>query len=78
MTKGIKAKDIRDFEKCAEKLNSIIGRIREYAPEAAVYATPNELYLMAGFLDDRAPAREEQAEMVVTSRQVQALESGDW
>lgn len=78
MTKGIKIKDIRDFKKYANKLNQILTRIREYAPEASYYATPDELHLMAGFSFDRDSSREEQENLLVTSVSINHLEAGDW
>lgn len=48
MTKGIKEKDIRDFEKYAEKLNDVIVRIRKYCPEAQFYLACEVLNLMNG------------------------------
>lgn len=79
MRKGIKAKDIRDFEECAGKLNAVMKRIRGYCPEAYTYATPGELHLMAGFLEgSRHSGREEQEEMLVTTVSVSKLEAGDW
>lgn len=78
MTKGIKAKDIRDFEKYANKLNQTLTRIREYCPEASYYATPDELHLMSGFSFDRDSSREEQENLLVTSVSINHLEAGDW
>ena len=37
MTQGIKEKDIRDFEKAAEKLSAVVERIRKYKPEAIAF-----------------------------------------
>lgn len=48
MTKGIKEKDIRDFEKYAAKLNDVITRIRQYSPEAQYYLASESLHLMIG------------------------------
>lgn len=39
MTHGIKAKDIRDFEKCARKMNTILRRIAEYNPDVLLYVS---------------------------------------
>lgn len=77
MNKGIKAKDIRDFEKYAAKLNEVIKRIQEYKPEAHIYATPGELNLMAGISEDNS-ARDEGDKMRVISVAVSKLEAGDW
>lgn len=46
MIKGVKDKDIRDFEKYASKLAEIIDRIVEYCPAARIYVTPQEINLM--------------------------------
>ena len=73
MVQGIKNKDIRDFEKTAKKLGDIIARIREYAPEAYVYATPCELSLLSGVADEQ-----EEKALVVASVSFLGLESGDW
>lgn len=48
MTQGIKEKDIRDFEKYANKLNDLIIRIREYSPDAQYYLANENLNLMNG------------------------------
>ena len=78
MKNGIKAKDIRDFNKCVEKLNGIMERIREYKPEAHIYATPGSLNLMSGVLDGRHSACEEQEQMMVVAANCAKLEAGDW
>lgn len=46
MQKGIKEKDIRDFTKYAERLNQVMQRIREYKPEACIYASQESLCLL--------------------------------
>lgn len=46
MVKGIKAKDIRDFEKCVNKLNEIIERINKYKPDACIFVTDDVFYLL--------------------------------
>lgn len=71
---GIKAKDIRDFEKCVSKLNAIMDRIREYKPDAHIYATPDELSLMTGF----SKSIEVQNKMLATTVSCPKLEAGDW
>ena len=79
MKKGIKEKDIRDFEKYARKLNEVISRIREYKGCAHIYATPGELNLMADEFSGhhgRIPGKEQNRTVVSVS--VTALESGDW
>ena len=79
MKKGIKEKDIRDFEKYAKKLDEVITRIREYKGNAHIYATPGELNLMADEYSGhhgRIPGKEENPTVVSVS--VNALECGDW
>ena len=49
MTKGIKAKGIRDFEKYAGKLVEVIKRINEYNGDARIFVAPDVISLMAGF-----------------------------
>lgn len=78
MTKGIKAKDIRDFKKYVGKLNEVMERIWMYLPDARIYVTPEELNLMAGFLDEGATAQEEQERMLVATARIPKLETGDW
>jgi hypothetical protein len=48
MHKGIKEKDIRDFEKCCRKLSEIMRRIQEYCPEANGYLDDDTMNLMCG------------------------------
>lgn len=48
MRRGIKEKDIRDFEKYARKLSDVVERIREYNPEAAGFMNCNDMCLMSG------------------------------
>lgn len=45
MKNGIKAKDIRDFKKYAEKLYEINERIKEYNPDAYIYVQEDTLIL---------------------------------
>lgn len=79
MTKGIREKDILDFEKYARKLDEVINRIREYKPEAHVYVTPGEINLMCGESREYH-VRNERAilDPVVTSVLVTGFECGDW
>lgn len=48
MRQGIKEKDVREFEKCCEKLNAVMERIRTYQPEACGYFAENSMNLMSG------------------------------
>lgn len=75
MIKGVKDKDIRDFEKYASKLAEIIDRIVEYCPAARIYVTPQEINLMVGFPEDIDRKTEE---LVVSSTFCSHIESGDW
>ena len=77
MKNGIYEKDIRDFERYALKLAEVIERIREYKPEAYLYATPGEFNLMSGVLEENASKTEEQ-ELRVTNIFCRGLECGDW
>lgn len=47
MRQGIKEKDIRDFEKYAQKLDDIMKRIQEYHPTANYYLNMDNLHLMS-------------------------------
>lgn len=76
MQKGIKEKDIRDFEKCALKLLDIIERIRTYQPEANIYVAGNEMHLMSE--SDCGLSKEEAQELVVASVLITAMDCGDW
>lgn len=77
MTKGIKARDIRDFEKYAKKLNEVITRIRAYSPEAHIYATPGQFNLMSEY-DKPGLSIDDEEDLIVTNIFVNALEVGDW
>lgn len=45
MRKGIKEKDIRDFEKYANKLDETMKRILEYNPNAEIFLNMDNLEL---------------------------------
>lgn len=47
MRNGIKEKDIRDFEKYAQKLDDIMKRIQEYHPTANYYLNMDNFQLMS-------------------------------
>lgn len=79
MTKGIKAKDIRDFEKYARKLNEVIGRIREYKDTAHLYVTPGEFNLMSGENSGyHGRIADAETDPVVTCVSMDFIECGDW
>lgn len=46
MIKGIKKKDIDDFEKYARKLNEVMGRIRSYKPEAMAFLDNGDYFML--------------------------------
>ena len=46
MRKGIKEKDIRDFEKYATKIDEVMRRILEYNPKAEIYLNMDDLQLL--------------------------------
>lgn len=77
MKLGIKAKDIRDFEKYVKKLNEVINRIREYKGDAYIYATPYYLNLMAYF-EYNPRSQHVSNEPLVVSAPLTSLDSGDW
>ena len=77
MKLGIKAKDIRDFEKYVKKLDEVIKRIKEYKEDAYIYATPDYLNLMAYFVDNSRSIRVS-VDPLVVSAPLTSLDSGDW
>ncbi len=77
MRQGIKEKDIRDFEKYAKKLDAVMIRIREYKPEANLYAAMETLYLMSGPHHDPYTSKENQ-DAVVADVMISGMDSGDW
>lgn len=48
MKLGVKEKDIRAFEKYAEKLSEVLNRVREYNPSASGFVNNDSLCLMSG------------------------------
>ena len=79
MVKGIKAKDIRDFEKYARKLNEVIGRIREYKDNAQIYVTPGQINLMADeFSGVHGRISGKEADPTVTFVSCDFIDCGDW
>lgn len=76
MRKGIKEKDIRDFEKYANGLNDVIVRIREYRPEANIYAAQESLYLMSEPPYDNDEMGNQDA--IVTDVMISGMDSGAW
>lgn len=77
MAKGIKKKDIRDFEKYAKKLSDVIVRIREYCPEAQYYLACEELHLMNGPSHEHSELGIKKGESVA-SVLLKHTSCGDW
>lgn len=79
MTKGIKAKDIRDFEKYAKKLNDVVGRIREYKPEANAFLVCGVQTYLCLMSDDHCDyERGRGHEFIVTEVDMMGFDGGDW
>ena len=74
---SIKARDIKDFEKAAQRLNTILQRIRKYNPEANVFSDGDTLNLLSGYDDESRPSEERDA-IVVSCVTITSLDSGDW
>lgn len=79
MVKGIKAKDIRDFEKYARKLNEVVGRIREYKPEANAFLVCGVQTYLCLMSDDHSDYdRDKSQDFVVTEVDMTGFDGGDW
>lgn len=76
MRQGIKEKDIRDFEKYANKLADVLKRIREYKPEANAYLAEDTLNLMSDKTHDEYGHKH--PEYSVTSIYMNGFNGGDW
>lgn len=76
MRQGIKEKDIRDFEKYAEKLSNVMRRINEYKSEANAYLNNDTLSLMSE--DFHESSRLEQQNFIVTEIIMPGFDGGDW
>lgn len=74
MKQGVKAKDIRDFEKAVERLGEVLDRIRQYKPMAYIYVTPSQLNLMSEPNDEVSVNQE----LIITSKGILHLDCGDW
>ncbi len=77
MRQGIKEKDIRDFEKYAQKLSDLIVRIREYCPDAQLYLACESLHLMNGPSHGHPELGMEKGESV-TDVLIKYTGGGDW
>lgn len=78
MYKGIKAKDIRDFEKAVKRINEVVSRISEYYPEVEVYVAKESMFLMNGPHHDVYRGGSVMEENIVTSANIDRMDCGDW
>ncbi len=76
MIQGIKEKDIRDFEKYAQKLSDTMKRIREYSPKANAFLAMEELHLMSRCFQELEI--NEQQDFSVVSVHMEGFDGGDW
>ena len=76
MRQGIKEKDIKDFEKYANKLSEVMQRINAYKPEANAYLAEDVLCLMSE--DFHKYSRSKQKDFIVTEVIMQNFDGGDW
>ena len=74
MKQGIKAKDIRDFEKAVERLDEVLERIQQYKPAAYIYVAPSQINLMSEKNDEVSVNQD----LIVTSGTIVNLDCGDW
>ena len=79
MTNGIKAKDIRDFEKYAQKLDDVMKRIQTYHPTANYYLNMDDLQLMSEepFLDGEYGTIEYNEKAEVSSVWIRSASGGE-
>jgi hypothetical protein len=80
MRQGIKEKDIRDFEKYAQKLSAVMSRICEYKPEAnAFLACEGRSTVLNLMSDDHCDyPRNEQQSLIVTEIDMVGFDGGGW
>lgn len=79
MTKGIKAKDIRDFEKYARKLSEVVERIREYKPEANAFLACGLSSYLCLMADDHCDYdRGKSRDLIVAEVDMPGFDGGDW
>ena len=81
MTQGIKAKDIRDFEKAVEKLEAVVARIRKYRPEATAFLDNGDDFRLISDADEydnlvMQGEYTEADELIVTRRTVMGFSCG--
>lgn len=51
MRQGIKEKDIRDLQKCFEKMDNIVKRIQSYNPNAHIIVIESDTIALTGKQD---------------------------
>lgn len=80
MRQGIKEKDIRDFEKYAQKLSAVMSRICEYKPEAnAFLACEGRSTVLNLMADDHCDyPRNEQQSLIVAEIDMVGFDGGGW
>lgn len=76
MRQGIREKDIRDFEKHANKLANVLKRIRYYKPEANAYLAEDTLNLMSNEPHDKYGRKHQ--EYSVVDIYMNGFDGGDW
>ncbi len=76
MRQGIREKDIRDFEKYANKLSNVLKRIKDYKPEANAYLAEDTLNLMSQEHHDHYGRKH--PEYSVTNIYMNGFDGGDW
>ncbi len=74
---SIKARDIQDFEKAAQRLNTILQRIRKYNPDANIFSAGDTLNLLSEY-DNESRSCEERDAIVASCVTITGLDSGDW
>ena len=79
MRQGIKEKDIRDFEKYAQKLSGVLSRIREYKPEANAFLACSCVTVLNLMSDEHLKyPRSQQQDFIVTEVDMDGFDGGDW
>lgn len=80
MRQGIKEKDIRDFEKYAQKLSAVMSRICEYKPEANAFLACEGLSAALCLMsDDHCDyPRSEWGKLIVTEIDMVSFDGGGW
>ena len=76
MTNGIKEKDIRDMQKCFDKIETILKRIQVYNSEAKVICIESDTIALVNFngeFIDSAPQIKD--EYIVASQYISTLDN---